>query len=95
MARREGADRGRRQETRVVDRPLIPVAGSPDWVWETDGEGRYVASSEGAERILGRPADSLLGRRVDEVFASVASWKSLSGRWRRRALSSGRSAFLG
>jgi PAS domain S-box-containing protein len=69
MARREGADRGRREETRVVDRPLIPVAGSPGWVWETDSEGRYVASGEGAKRILGRPSESLLGRRVDEVFA--------------------------
>jgi len=70
MARREGAGRGRREESRIVDRPLLPVAGCSGWVWETNNEGRYVASSEGAEQILGCPAESLLGRRADEVFAA-------------------------
>jgi hypothetical protein len=51
------------------------------------------------DAVVSVPADRVVrsdfGRRVELDVTSVASWKSLSGRWRRRALSSGRSAFLG
>ncbi len=44
------------------------VSASPDLVWVTDAEGRFTFLSEAAETILGRRPDELVGRAYWEAF---------------------------
>ena len=38
-----------------------------DWFWETDAEMRFSLVSTGAEKSIGRPVTSVIGKRLDEL----------------------------
>ncbi len=40
-----------------------------DWIWETDGDGRFTYVSNGFERTLGLPRSAVIGRLRKEVCA--------------------------
>jgi PAS domain S-box-containing protein len=48
-------------------------AASDWWFWETDPELRFTYLSESAGKVVGRPLDSMLGKRRDELAATAAS----------------------
>ena len=72
----------------ILRHPSRLTAGRGEWVWETDANARYVASSDAAERLLSRPLSAVLGRRVDEVLlaSDVGTQSLLDAHTRPRAL---------
>ena len=50
---------------------------SSDWIWETDAEHTFVFVSERVALLTGRPAEAIVGRRLDELFYhgdNAAQW---------------------
>ncbi|HYH19540.1 MAG TPA: PAS domain S-box protein [Azospirillum sp.] len=45
------------------------VESTTDWVWETDGEHRFRWFSPSFDAVLGMPADTLLGKRREDLAA--------------------------
>ncbi len=41
---------------------------SSDWIWETDCDLTFVFVSERVAQLTGRPPESIVGRRLDELF---------------------------
>ncbi|MCK5879513.1 MAG: PAS domain S-box protein, partial [Holophagae bacterium] len=39
-----------------------------DWIWETDGEGRYIYSSPAVENMLGYKPEEMLGKHFYDLF---------------------------
>src|SRR5262249_61896060 len=76
------------------------VTTTREWIWETDLEGRFVYSNPAVEKILGRPADGLIGvhgralvhpddvGQFSRLLKSRSSWKvgwaDTGLRWRHR-----------
>jgi PAS domain S-box-containing protein len=44
------------------------VTASSDWIWEVDGEWRYTYVSGSVAKLLGYPADELLGKALFELM---------------------------
>lgn len=53
------------------------LASSPDAIISTDVQGRVVLFNEGAERLLGYPAGSILGKTVDLLYPSAEAAKAV------------------
>ncbi len=49
------------------------LRGPMGWIWESDAAGRYTWCSPEVERILGRPAEELIGQDVAAVGLSAPS----------------------
>jgi diguanylate cyclase (GGDEF)-like protein/PAS domain S-box-containing protein len=50
---------------------------SSDWIWETDSALNFVFVSERVAQLTGRPADAIVGRRLDDLFHqgdNAAQW---------------------
>jgi diguanylate cyclase (GGDEF)-like protein/PAS domain S-box-containing protein len=50
---------------------------SSDWIWETDAEHNFVFVSERVAQLTGRPAEAIVGRRLDDLFHhgdNAAQW---------------------
>lgn len=52
---------------------LAELRGPMGWIWESDASGRYTWCSPEVERILGRPAEELIGQDVAVVGLSAPS----------------------
>ena len=51
----------------------VDLRGPMGWIWESDAAGRYTWCSPEVERILGRPAEELIGQDVAAVGLSTPS----------------------
>jgi PAS domain S-box-containing protein len=60
-----------RQRAQLVDKEYVDslIAGMSDGLLVVDGAGRVERANAALARVLGRPADSLLGRPAGELFA--------------------------
>lgn|GEM_PF-3316716 len=47
------------------------VESTSDWIWEVDRQGRYTYVSPQVERILGYPADSLIGKTPFDLMSTA------------------------
>ncbi|MGH2625644.1 MAG: PAS domain-containing protein, partial [Anaerolineales bacterium] len=56
---------------------LAELRGPMGWIWESDASGRYTWCSPEVERILGLPAEELIGQDVAAVGLSAASSDAL------------------
>ncbi len=59
------------QRAQLVDKEYVDslIAGMSDGLFVVDGAGRIERANAALVRVLGRPADSLLGRPAGELFA--------------------------
>lgn len=57
----------RRREERATQSLAADASTSPDWVWESDAQGRLTYSSHGVEALLGYRDDELLGVNMVEL----------------------------
>ncbi|MEX2030431.1 MAG: ATP-binding protein [Anaerolineales bacterium] len=63
------------QSTRTAEggAAAAELRGPSGWIWESDAAGRYTWCSPEVERILGHPAEELIGKEVASVALSDAS----------------------
>lgn len=58
------------QELRAAEQRFSDIAySSSDWLWETDGEGRFTYCSEGVYGVLGYAAEDVIGRTLFDFLA--------------------------
>ena len=54
---------------RTSEKRFVDISSNiNEWVWEVDGEGRYIYSNDSVERILGYKPSEVLGRHFYDFF---------------------------
>ena len=61
-------DRGRAELQESTLRMRAILDNIPDFAWVKGRDGRYLAANAALATVLGRPADTILGRTDDELF---------------------------
>jgi PAS domain S-box-containing protein len=52
--------------------------GSPDLIFIKDQDRRFVLANPAALRVLGKPAEAVLGRTLEEIFENAPAWRAIS-----------------